>query len=68
MNDKIEEGDVVSVNFNNAQITLCASAIVLHRPCATGDSWEFKDNKDGTIYCVSEGCTIKKCQKTTREE
>ena len=63
MNDKIEKGDVVRVNFNNAQVTLCESATVLYTPCATGDSWIFKDNKTGEIHYVSEGCTITKCQK-----
>jgi hypothetical protein len=37
----IEEGDVVSVNFNTAQMSLCDRAIVKHVPIATGDSWQF---------------------------
>lgn len=55
--NKIEEGDIVAVNFNSSRSTLTTEAIVLHTPCATGDSWQFKDIT-GVIYYVSEGCTI----------
>lgn len=58
--DEINVGDNVHVDFNNAQYTLCSRAEVLHRPQATGDSWVFKDTVKGTIYYVSEGCTITK--------
>lgn len=58
MKEGIKVGDVVSVNFNNAQITLCHTAIVKYVPCATGDSWVFEDNNTGQIHYVSEGCTI----------
>ena len=51
-------GEVVSVDFNNAQFTLCSKAEVIRRPCAEGDCWEFRDIKTGDHHCVSEGCTI----------
>jgi len=57
MNERIEEGDIVGVNFNGAQTTLCSRARVIHTPCATGDSWIFRED-DGTTHAVSEGCTI----------
>ena len=55
---KIEEGDVVSVNFNAAQLTLSHRAEGIHVPCATGDSWVFRDCETGAIHHVSEGCTV----------
>jgi hypothetical protein len=58
--EKIEIGDVVSVNFNNAQTTLSFNATVLAIPCATGDSWVFRDDATRYIHYVSEGCTISK--------
>ena len=61
--DKIKEGDLVHVDFNTSQFTLCHEAEVLRIPCATGDSWVFKDVKNGTIHYVSEGCTITKLKK-----
>ena len=56
----ITEGDVVKVNFNGAQITLCNSAKVIHVPGATGDSWVLQDLETGAIHYISEGCTISK--------
>ena len=58
----IEVGDIVSVNFNNAQYTLSPRAIVLKTPAATGDSWVFKDLKTKEVHYVSEGCTITKLE------
>lgn len=58
MKDTIERGDIVSVTFNNSQYGLSARAKVLYTPCATGDSWRFKDIATGDIHYVSEGCTI----------
>lgn len=58
--NSINKGDIVSVGFNNAQYTLCHKAKVLYIPCATGDSWVFENTVDGTLYYVSEGCTITK--------
>jgi hypothetical protein len=62
MINKIKEGDFVSVNFNNAQITLTSRAEVIHIPNATGDSWIFEDSKTEKVYYVSEGCTITKLE------
>ena len=59
---KIEENDLVRVNFNNAQITLCKYAKVLRIPCATGDSWIFLDLQTDKLHYVSEGCTITKLE------
>jgi hypothetical protein len=60
--DLIQKGDIVRVDFNNAQTTLCNRAEVLNIPCATGESWIFKNveshNPTGEIYYVSEGCTV----------
>ena len=58
--DRIKEGDVVQVDFNNAQVTLSRAATVVACPCATGDSWVFRDKETGFIHYVSEGCTISK--------
>ena len=57
---KIEEGDMVSVHFNNSRITLSYEAELIHMPIATGDSWIFKDEKTGFVHYVSEGCTVSK--------
>lgn len=54
----IKKGDIVAVNFYGAQITLSHKAEVMYKPCATGDSWVFKDLETGIIHFVSEGCTI----------
>ena len=56
--EKIEIGDIVQVDFNCSQHTLCHRATVLYVPCAVGDSWIFKDNDTGDICYVSEGCTL----------
>ena len=56
--DRIEIGNIVRVDFNNAQFTLSSKAIVEYKPCATGDSWIFKDVDTDNIYYVSEGCTL----------
>lgn len=60
MNNKIEVGDIVAVNFNGAQYTLCSKARVIYSPIATGDSWIFLDELNGQLHYVSEGCTITK--------
>ena len=56
--DRIEVGDIVEVNINNARITLAHNAKVLRIPCATGDSWIFRAMTDNSIFYVSEGCTL----------
>ena len=58
--DKIQEGDRVRVNINNAKMTLTRDAKVLHVPCATGDSWIFQAYDTHEIHHVSEGCTVTK--------
>ena len=62
--EKIEKGDLVHVDFNVSKFTLCHETKVLYVPCATGDSWVFKDVKTGQIHNVSEGCTITLLQKS----
>ncbi len=57
---KIEKGDIVRVDFNGAQLTLCHRAEVLYVPEATGDSWIFRNTDTEEIHHVSEGCTITK--------
>jgi len=58
--DRINIGDLVIVNFNNVQYCLSSRALVLYMPLEQGDCWIFKDQSTGTIYYVSEGCTITK--------
>lgn len=57
---EIKVGDTVRVDFNGAQMTLCHRAEVLYVPCATGDSWIFRDTDTNNLHYVSEGCTITK--------
>lgn len=54
----IRIGDIVRVNFNNSQFTLCDKAKVLNIPHQTGESWQFLDVKNNKVHYVSEGCTI----------
>ena len=65
MSDQIKVGDLVQVNFNGAELTLCHEAVVLNVPCAGGDSWVFRSTSDGCLHYVSEGCTVSK--KESRE-
>lgn len=58
--ERIDVGDEVSVNFNNAQATLCRRACVEYVPGASGDSWVFTDLDTDEVHYVSEGCTITK--------
>lgn len=58
--DRIKTGDIVSVNFNNAKYTLTSKAEVMYTPETAGEGWIFKALKTGTVYYVSEGCTIEK--------
>lgn len=60
MEGKINIGDIVQVNFNNAQYTLCKAGRVVHMPCDVGDSWIIRDKEKGMTYYISEGCTISK--------
>lgn len=61
----IQVGDVVWVNFNNSQHTLCRNAVVKYMPCAVGDSWIFEDMDNGAVHHVSEGCTVTRTKETT---
>ena len=56
--DKIREGDIVSINFNNAQITLTNAAEILYAPYQMGESWVVRDLDTQQIHYISEGCTI----------
>jgi len=48
MGEKIEEGDIVNVYFENAGAEF--GLHVLYIPCATGDSWRFKRTNGTIIY------------------
>jgi hypothetical protein len=63
MNNEIEEGDIVSVNFHGSKMTLTNKAVVNRRPRDTGDSWRFECKETGSINYVSEGCTVKLLEK-----
>jgi hypothetical protein len=65
MTKQINVGDIVAVNFNGAQLTLCHEARVDYMPCATGDSWQFYDLRTKKLHWVSEGCTISLIRKGT---
>lgn len=56
----IQEGDIVCVEFCSIQSTLSLSAEVIHKPDQYVSSWIFRDQMNGNIYYVSEGCTITK--------
>lgn len=56
----LKVGDVVSVTFNNAKTMLCYEAEIIAIPCATGDSWVFKDLQTNFLHYVSEGVTVSK--------
>lgn len=55
---QIKAGDTVSVNFHNAQYTLCKEATVLYVPVEVGDTWIFKSGDQ--LHYVNETCTITK--------
>lgn len=54
----LKPGDLVTVNFNNSQVTLCKEAEIIYIPVAPGDSWIFRDRDTGKTHYVSEGCTV----------
>lgn len=58
--NRIEIGDIVSVNIHGAQITISHRAKVMYKPFSTGDSWIFEDMDNGDIHYISEGCTVTK--------
>ena len=59
-NVNIQAGDIVHVDFNGSQYTLCNKAEVMYIPCCAGDCWIFRDVETGHIHYVSEGCTVTK--------
>jgi len=59
----IEVNDIVCVNFNNSQYTLCKRAMVLYVPLSSGESWIFRDEENGVIHMVSEPCTVSLVEK-----
>ena len=58
--NRIKEGDTVSVNFNASQFTLSRSATVLSKQRNVGEPWVFRDDETGFIHYVSEECTVSK--------
>lgn len=58
--DRISIGDFVSINFNNAQLTLSKKARVEYVPLEARDCWIVKDEETGQIHYISESCTITK--------
>lgn len=58
MKTELKINDIIRVNFNNVQITLCRKARLLHIPVSLGDSWVFRDMETQQIHYVSEGCTV----------
>lgn len=64
MKNEIRIGNIVQVDFNNAQFTLCDRAEVLHIPQDVGDSWHFRNCVTGQIFYISEGCTLSKLLST----
>ena len=61
--ERIDVGDVVKAQIFSAQVTIVNNAEVCHVPCASGDSWVFKDAQTGSIHYVSEGCTVSLIKK-----
>lgn len=55
---KLKVNDIVHVDFNNAQYTLCPKAILIQIPTQTGESWIFNDFEKKQLHYVSEGCTV----------
>lgn len=57
---RIRVGDMVVVNFMNAQITFLHAATVVKMPTrgVAGDVWIFRDTDKGLLHYVNEPCTI----------
>ena len=58
--ETIKAGDVVSVNFHNAQFTLCSRGVVIYTPLNPEDSWVIRDDETRVVHYVSESCTVSK--------
>ena len=63
--NRIEVGDIVCVDFNNAQFTLCKKGEVLH---ILPNGWIIKDEETGRIHDISEGCTVSLIKKGEQED
>jgi len=62
----ITKNDIVVVNFNNVQYTLCKRAKVIYTPAEAGDSWVFEDLDNSKIHYVSEPCTVTLLEKHSK--
>ncbi len=65
---RLREGDSVAVHFHGSQHTLCRRALLCNIPCATGDSWVFRDLDTGLLHHVSEGCTVTRLEDQTNDD
>lgn len=63
----IKVGDVVIVNFNQAQSTLCFNGKVLSMPMNSGEPWIIEDLDNGHLHYISEHCTITKIKSSTED-
>jgi hypothetical protein len=61
---RIEPGDIVSVNFNASQMTLCSQAEVIYTPGEPGESWVFNDLNSGELIYCSEPITVARRRTT----
>jgi hypothetical protein len=57
-NERIEPGDIVQVNKDDACLNVMMRGMVLNRPKAEGDCWEFKDLKTGQLWLTTEKITV----------
>ena len=58
--EKLQKGDIVSVNFNNARYTLCDRGVIKYMPTCSGDAWVVEDMETGLLHYITEPCTITK--------
>ena len=57
MKNRIVEGDVVNVHFEN--LVSLFSYTVLYMPCDAGDSWRLKSDDEKIVY-VQSFCVMEK--------
>lgn len=60
---RVENGDIVRVNMNQAQITLLSRARVCYTPCSDADYWHFEDLNTGEVVNTNERITITLLEK-----
>lgn len=63
---EIEIGDIVAVNFNNSQYTLCSKAEVIWHPINLPlgqDAWVVKNLETEQLHYIYEPCTISLIRK-----